>query len=154
MDIRELINAGLKKAGSSAELGKAVGVSRQSVEKWLTTETNMRTEIFLGLLKFVGGDIERALPTYDPKSEAVPEAQREIERLRGEVATLRSAMISAASYLTDQANGPRNVYMIAEGPPLDYTSAKILIGDGSDDPPPPPPKKPRTRKRKYPTAEE
>lgn len=69
-DIQSLISLGIKKAGgNSTKLAEALGVSRTAVEKWMSG-TEMRAGNFFGLLRYVGGDPDRALPDYQPPVRA------------------------------------------------------------------------------------
>lgn len=66
MDLKPLIDKAITKAGGTPEaLGEALGVSRTSIQNWQATGS-MKTNNFLRLLSFIGGDIERALPEYQP----------------------------------------------------------------------------------------
>lgn len=79
MDIFPLIEKAVEKAGSTTALGAELGVSRPAVEKWLAGQ-GMRAEVFISLLHYIGGDIRRALPDYDPDAdEQVIERRQERE---------------------------------------------------------------------------
>jgi hypothetical protein len=83
-----------EKAGSWEALTEGLGVkTRNTVSGW-AGEYGREPKLgdFIALLKFMGGDISRAMPWWQPYPEASAAVRQENEELRTEVADLKNRL--------------------------------------------------------------
>jgi hypothetical protein len=93
-----MVVAGVEKAGSLEELGKHIHSARPTILGWRDGATP-RLDKVEALINFVGGDLSRALPGYDPAQDAkaldrryTDQLKRRIDILEGAIADAREAL--------------------------------------------------------------
>jgi SOS-response transcriptional repressor LexA len=71
MELQTLAKNAVEKAGNSTKLAEKLELSRTSIERWLHGGS-IGLEDLDRLLRYIGGDLTRALPDYHPEPETPP----------------------------------------------------------------------------------
>lgn len=121
----DLLLVAFEKAGKShSTLAKQLGVSRQTIMAWEGTSLP-RIDHFVVLVNYLGGDISRALPNYDPIADARIIDKEQRRRLKVRIHQLESAIADARFALDQIDNRLDHVVQIA----ADSNGEDHIVGD-------------------------
>ena len=146
----DLLKAAIAKAGNRSNLSARIGASHVTIMGW-EGDSWPRLDKFLALLAYVGGDVSRCLPSYDPRTQPQKAKDAELSKARAELRDLHHrlelireiinpvvpqpmALVAADSVLDDGTAPVERPFVVELGDPVEPEPKPLRIRQS---PPPP-----------------